>query len=497
MLRLFGWLFGFGMFCVLAGVGVAAIYLNQVSAGLPDYTVLKDYQPPVTTRVHAADGSLLAEYAHERRLFQPIETVPPTLLHAFISAEDKDFYSHHGIAFDGVVRALRDNIMARLGGSDAIQGGGSTITQQVAKNFLLTSEQTWDRKIQEAILALRIDSTFTKDKILELYVNEIFLGLNSYGVAAAALNYFDKALYQLDLSEMAYIAGLPKGPNNYHPFKHPEAAIERRNYVLDRMAENGYITGAERDKAKAESLNVVPRQSGSQLYSAEYFTEEVRRQLAGLYGEDQLYGGGLSVRTTLEPKLQEYARKALMDGLIDYDHNKGFRGPVASIDVSGDWGPAVAAIKPLGRCAGMDAGGGPRHGQEPGNHRTAAIQRHRGQAAAGSRQGNARRPRYQMGQQEAVRYPQGRRRGVRVAGSRPGRVIYAAAGARDRGLAGSDGPAYRPRAGVGRRLFLFGIGVQPGHAGAAPAGVVVQADRLFGGAGQWLHACVRGAGRAC
>ena len=347
MFRILGWLFGFGVFCALAGIVVAAVYLSQVAGNLPDYTVLKDYQPPVTTRVHAADGTLLAEYAHERRLFQPIETIPPLLLHAFISAEDKDFYTHHGIAIDGVIRALRDNITAKMDGNDSIQGGGSTITQQVAKNFLLNSEQTWDRKIQEAILALRIDSTFSKDKILELYVNEIFLGLNSYGVAAAALNYFDKALYQLDLSEMAYIAGLPKGPNNYHPFKHPQAAIDRRNYVLDRMAENGYITAEERDAAKAEALNVTPRASGTQLYSAEYFTEEVRRQLSTLYGEDQLYGGGLSVRTTLEPKLQEYARKALMDGLVGYDHGTGFRGPVASVDITSDWGPAVAAIKPL------------------------------------------------------------------------------------------------------------------------------------------------------
>ncbi len=347
MFRLLGWLFGFGVFCALAGVAVGFVYLQQVSAGLPDYTVLKDYQPPVTTRVHAADGTLLAEYAHERRLFQPIETIPPKLLQAFLAAEDKDFYSHHGIAVDGVIRALRDNLMARIDGNSAIQGGGSTITQQVAKNFLLTAEQTWDRKIQEAILSVRIESTFSKDKILELYVNEIFLGLNSYGVAAAALNYFDKALYQLSLSEMAYIAGLPKGPNNYHPFRHPEAAIERRNYVLDRMAEDGYITAEERDAAKADSLNVLPRQSGSQLYSAEYFTEEVRRQLNTLYGEDQLYGGGLSVRTTLEPKMQEFARKALMDGLIAYDQGRGFRGPVASVDIAGDWGPAVAAIKPL------------------------------------------------------------------------------------------------------------------------------------------------------
>ena len=347
MFRLLGWLFGFGMFVALAGVGVAAVYLATVTAQLPDYTVLQDYQPPVTTRVHAADGTLLAEYARERRLFQPVETIPPLVVQAFLSAEDKDFYNHSGIAIDGVIRALRDNVLARMDGNNSIQGGGSSITQQVAKNFLLTSEQTWDRKIQEAVLALRIESTFSKNKILELYLNEIFLGLNSYGVAAAALNYFDKALYQLTLPEAAYIAALPKGPNNYHPFRRPQAAIERRNWVIDRMVDNGYVTPEEAAIAKEEPLNVIPRAAGSQLYSAEYFTEEVRRALARLYGEDQLYGGGLSVRTTLEPRLQEYARRALMDGLIQYDHTRGFRGPVASVELAEDWGLAVAAIKPL------------------------------------------------------------------------------------------------------------------------------------------------------
>ncbi|HTO28669.1 MAG TPA: PBP1A family penicillin-binding protein, partial [Devosia sp.] len=252
-----------------------------------------------------------------------------------------------GIAIDGVFRALRDNLLARMDGNSSIQGGGSSITQQVAKNFLLTSEQTWDRKLQEALLAVRIESTFSKDRILELYLNEIFLGLNSYGVAAAALNYFDKALYQLTLSEAAYIAALPKGPNNYHPFRRPQAAIERRNWVIDRMVENGYVTLEEGSIAKDEPLNVIPRAGGSQLYSAEYFTEEVRRELAKLYGEDQLYGGGLSVRTTLEPKLQEYARRALMNGLIAYDHGKGFREPVASIEIGTDWGIDVAKIEPL------------------------------------------------------------------------------------------------------------------------------------------------------
>jgi len=347
MLRLLGWLFSFGMFAMLGVLALAAIYLTTVTAQLPDYTVLKDYQPPVTTRVHAADGTLLAEYARERRLFQPIETVPPLLVNAFLSAEDKDFYRHGGIAIDGVVRAVRDNVLQKLDGGSGPMVGASTITQQVAKNFLLSSEQTWDRKIQEALLAVRIESTFSKDRILELYLNEIFLGLNSYGVAAAALNYFDKALYQLTLSEAAYIAALPKGPNNYHPFRRPEAAIQRRNWVIDRMVENGYVTPEEASAAKADPLNVIPRASGSQLYSAEYFTEEVRRELAKLYGEDQLYGGGLSVRTTLEPKLQEYARRALMDGLIAFDHSKGFREPVASIEIGEDWGLDVAKIRPL------------------------------------------------------------------------------------------------------------------------------------------------------
>ncbi len=347
MLRLVGWAFSFGVFVLFGGFAAAAIYLMSLSAELPDYTVLKDYQPPVTTRVHAADGTLLAEYARERRLFQPVETIPPLVVNAFISAEDKDFYTHNGIAVDGVVRALRDNIMAKIDGGQGPLVGASTITQQVAKNFLLTAEQTWDRKIKEAILALRIESTFSKDKILELYLNEIFLGLNSYGVAAAALNYFDKALYQITLSEAAYLAALPKGPNNYHPFRRPEAAIERRNWVLDRMAENGYITDAEAAEAKSDDLNVVPRASGTQLYSAQYFSEEVRRQLATLYGEDQLYGGGLSVRTTLVPELQALARRALMDGLIRYDHARGFREPVATVELGEDWGLAVNEIEPL------------------------------------------------------------------------------------------------------------------------------------------------------
>ncbi|MBN15371.1 MAG: penicillin-binding protein [Pelagibacterium sp.] len=348
MFRLLSWLFGLGVFSGLIVLGGVAWYVAVLNEDLPDYTVLMDYQPPVTTRVHAADGVLLAEFARERRLFQPVETIPPMVIEAFLSAEDKDFYSHFGIDVAGVFRAARDNVVQMVDGSSGNLVGASTITQQVAKNFLLTSDQTWDRKIKEALLALRIENTFTKDEILELYLNEIFLGLNSYGVAAAALNYFDKALYELTYAEAAYLAALPKGPSNYHPFRRPEAAIERRNWVLDRMAENGYITLEEASTYKSENLNVIPRAGGSQLYSAEYFTEEVRRQLAGLYGEDTLYGGGMSVRTSLDPQMQLHARKALMDGLIDFDQGRGFHGVEDTIEIGEDWGGALAGISPLG-----------------------------------------------------------------------------------------------------------------------------------------------------
>src|SRR5690606_26161303 len=232
-------------FAGLIALGGVALYVWSLMDDLPDYRALASYEPPVTTRVHAADGTLLAEFAVERRLFQPVETIPPHLIAAFLSAEDKDFYSHFGIDLPGTARALRDNIVQLVNGGSGPLVGASTITQQVARNFLLSFEQTWDRKIREAVLALPIEDTLSKDEILELYLNEINLGLNSYGVAAAALNYFDKALYELTIPEVAYLAALPKAPSNYHPFRHPEAAIERRNWVLGRMAANGYITAAE------------------------------------------------------------------------------------------------------------------------------------------------------------------------------------------------------------------------------------------------------------
>ncbi len=347
MFRLLGWLFGFGLFVGLIGLGAIGYLVWSISQELPDYTALKNYQPPITTRVHAADGTLLAEFSRERRLFQPIETVPEMVVNAFVAVEDKNFFTHGGIAFDGVIRAARDNILQMIEGRNGPLVGASTITQQVARNFLLTREQTWYRKIREALLAIRIEETFSKYEILELYLNEIFFGFNSYGIAAAALNYFDKALYELTLSEAAYLAALPKGPANYNPFRRPKEAIERRNYVITRMLEDGYITEEQANEAKAEGLNVVLRRGGSQLYYAEYFTEEVRRRLLDLYGEDTLYGGGLSVRTTLDSRLQVLARNALIDGLVDFDQTKGYRGPVKNIELGQDWGETLFETEPL------------------------------------------------------------------------------------------------------------------------------------------------------
>ncbi|MCB1380009.1 MAG: penicillin-binding protein 1A [Alphaproteobacteria bacterium] len=337
MLRFFGWLFtvGFMMFLGLAA-GLAYV-IWDVSKDLPDYKQLAQYEPPVMTRIHAADGSLLAEYAAERRLFVPVNQMPKQLIHAFISAEDKTFYTHGGLDWMGIAAAAVRYVQVKLSGRGQIVGA-STITQQVAKNFLLSNERSLQRKLKEALLVQRIEQAFSKDQIIELYLNEIFLGLNSYGVAAASLNYFGKSLDQLDLEEIAYLAALPKGPNNYHPFRQRERAIERRNWVLSQMFANGYISEADMKAAQAKPLEVNPRPFGAQLFAAESFAEEVRRELIEMYGKEKLDKGGLSVRTTLDPKLQIYARQALARGLIGFDRKRGYRGPISRVDLAGDWG---------------------------------------------------------------------------------------------------------------------------------------------------------------
>ncbi len=343
ILRFLGFLFTVGVVVFIVGAAAAGYVIWKISDDLPDYAVLKDYEPPVMTRFHAADGSLIGEYARERRLYLPIQAVPDRLIHAYLSAEDKNFYNHFGIDPQGIARALV--VLAQSGGR--VRQGGSTITQQVAKNFLLTNERTIDRKLREALLALRIERAFTKDEILELYMNEIFLGLGAYGVAGAALEYFDKSVHELTIEEAAYLAALPRAPNNYHPFRQTERAIARRNWVIDRMLDNGYITVEEAEHAKSQPLRVTPRARGSQLIASDYFAEEVRRSMVEEFGEDGLYGGGLSVRTTLDPEMQVMARRALVDGLVEYDRRQGWRGPIATVDIAGDWGPAVGEIDDL------------------------------------------------------------------------------------------------------------------------------------------------------
>jgi penicillin-binding protein 1A len=341
MIRLIGYFFGIGVaLALLAAAGVAA-YVGHLTKDLPDYEVLANYEPPVTTRIHAADGELMGEFARQRRLYLPIQAIPDRVKAAFLSAEDKNFYKHPGVDFEGIVRAA---LVYAKGGP---MQGGSTITQQVAKNFLLTNERSLERKIKEAVLSFRIEQAYSKDRILELYLNEIFFGLGAYGIAGAALTYFDKSVNELTVAEAAYLAALPKGPSNYHPFRYEERAIERRNWVIDQMVENGYVTKEEGDKAKASPLGVSPRRNGTYLFAGEYFTEEVRREIISRYGEDALYEGGLSVRTTLDPKMQLMARKALHAGLVKFDRLRGYRGPKQHVDISGDWGEAVGEVKGL------------------------------------------------------------------------------------------------------------------------------------------------------
>ncbi|HEY7299898.1 MAG TPA: penicillin-binding protein 1A [Xanthobacteraceae bacterium] len=343
--RFLGWIFAGGTIVFCAGASALAGLLWHFSRELPDYSQLQNYEPAVMTRVHAADGSLLAEYAKERRLYIPIQAVPKLVLNAFIAAEDKNFYEHNGIDISGIARAF--TVYVHNYGSGRRPQGASTITQQVAKNFLLSNELSFSRKIKEALLALKIERTLPKEKILELYLNEIYLGLGAYGVAAASLLYFDKSVHELTVAEAAYLAALPKGPNNYNPFRHHDDAVARRDYVIERMLEDHYITAQEAELAKKDPLKVTQRPTGARMVAAEYFAEEVRRYINDNYGEKKLYEGGLSVRTTLDPKMQVLARNVLVDGLVRFDETQGYRGPLARIDVAGDWGPKLAEIKSL------------------------------------------------------------------------------------------------------------------------------------------------------
>jgi penicillin-binding protein 1A len=328
MIRVLATLFSALLLLIAAAVVAGSVMFHRYGKDLPDIRQLATYEPAVTTRVYSGDGRLLAEYAAEKRVFVPIGSIPPRLAEAFLSAEDKNFYKHSGIDTTGVIRAIVTNL--ENFGSDRRLVGASTIPQQVAKNFLLSGEVSFDRKIKEAILAFRMGQALSKQRILELYLNEIYLGSSAYGVAAAALNYFDKSLDELTLPEMATLAALPKGPNNYDPIRQPAAAKMRRDWVIGRMLEDGHITLQEAEEARNTPL-VTRRGKMADVASADYFAEEVRRDLIRRYGEDALYKSGLVVYSTVDQRLQEIADQSLRNGLEEYDRRHGWRGPVAQL----------------------------------------------------------------------------------------------------------------------------------------------------------------------
>jgi penicillin-binding protein 1A len=345
LVRFLGFLFTAGTVLFLVGVAAAAGLIWHFSQDLPDYSQLQDYEPPVMTRVHAADGSLLAEYSKERRLYLPIQAVPKLVINAFLAAEDKNFYEHGGVDYSGMARAAL--LYAQNFGSGRRPQGASTITQQVAKNFFFNNEVSFSRKIKEALLAMRLERAYSKDKILELYLNEIYLGFGAYGIAAASLVYFDKSVNELTVAEASFLAALPKAPGTLNPVRNHDRAVERRNYVVDRLLENGWIKPADADIARKDPLKVTSHANGAHTFAGEYFAEEVRRDLLERYGEKKLYEGGLSVRTTLDPRLQVMARKTMAAGLVNYDEAQGWRGPISKLDISGDWGIKLADVKSL------------------------------------------------------------------------------------------------------------------------------------------------------
>ena len=340
--RLAGFGFAVAALSIIGAAGFAAWYLNKLNQDLPDYTALAEYAPAVTTRVYAGDGSLVAEFARERRLFVPIESIPDHVKFAFVSAEDKSFYEHNGIDIRGIIRAQLSNITNILRGRRL--EGGSTITQQVAKNFLLSSEQRIERKVREMLIARKMEKAFTKDHILELYLNEIYLGNRSYGVAAAALNYFDKPLSELTINEAGYLAAITKGPSNYHPIDDEDRAITRRNWVIGRLLEDEHITQEQAEDALAQPLGAsLAAPLGARDWTMEYFAEEVRKQIVDLYGVEALYDGGLAVRTSVDPRLQRAAGNALRRWLVTYDQRHGWRGPLGTVEIGDDWAETFPA----------------------------------------------------------------------------------------------------------------------------------------------------------
>ncbi len=340
--RLLKWLGLAAAAVVVVVIGFSAFWIYTLTRDLPSVETLQDYAPPITTRVYAGNGTVLGEYAHQRRIFVPASFIPKLVKEAFTSAEDRNFYNHPGIDPSGILRAIIKDVGLVLQGRRP--QGASTITQQVARGFLLNSDLKMARKVREAILAVRIDATYPKEKVLELYLNEINLGQNSYGVGAASLNYFGKSLDELTIPEVAFLAALPKSPSHYDPRFHIQAATDRRNWVISQMVDNGYITDAQAAEAKATPLVTQTRALGSQAADVDYYVEEVRRQLIAKYKVKGLYDSGLQVRASLDTRLQNYAVSALRSGLVRYDRRHGWRGTKMQIEVAGDWKPALAKL---------------------------------------------------------------------------------------------------------------------------------------------------------
>lgn len=331
--------FVLGIFAVI----FVGVFIIRSTRDLPTLDALQNYSPSVMSRVHAGDGKLIAEYGIEKRVFVPIESIPMQIQHALVASEDQRFYTHDGFDPRGLARALKADVGHVLR-KERLEGG-STLTQQVAKHFLVGNERKAARKIREIFIAKRIEKAISKDAILELYLSDVYFGRRAYGIAGASLNYFDKPLDKLTLGQMAYLAGLVKGPGNYQLKDNMERAINRRNYVLGRMAEDGYITPEQEAEAKKEELAIVERMSGDEYLASEYFVSEVRKEINGLYGEQQLNEGGLSIRTTLDTKMQLAARTALRRGLEMYDRRHGYRGPLTTVEAGVAWKEFLAEYK--------------------------------------------------------------------------------------------------------------------------------------------------------
>ena len=343
--RIVKWLFVIGLVLGLLLAIVLAVWTARATTDLPSVKTLSEYKPPVMSRVHAGDGKLISEFRTEARVFVPIESVPERLQQAFVSSEDQRFYRHNGWDPIGLTRAALSAPGKKLSGERI--GGTSTITQQVAKNFLVGDDYSMRRKVREIFIARRMEKAFDKGEILELYLNDNYFGRGAYGVAAAALNHFGKEMDELTLGEMAYLALVVKGPANYELDDPDEyaAAKARQAYVLNRMFEDGYITAEERDEAKAAPLEWTDRLEGDEYLAADYFVEEARKEISALYGYDELYSGGLSIRTTLDTDMQLAARRALRRGLEMLDRRMGWRGPLGAVENLRDWEAGLRAFE--------------------------------------------------------------------------------------------------------------------------------------------------------